>query len=222
MTQPIAVILAGCGRFDGSETKEAVLTLLALDTIGAPWVAYAPDKPQKDVINHHTGEPMTESRNCLVEAARIPHQGVKPLSTLKLDTVSGLLFPGGFGAAKNLCNFANDATISDVDPDISALIHAAQEKSLPAGFICIAPVLIAKLYPRGVKMTIGNDPQTAEAVSALGADHVAASERECVIDEGHRVASTPAWMVAEKLDAAYEGILATVKQIWSWANDRSS
>ncbi|GMA80461.1 hypothetical protein GCM10025880_68800 [Methylorubrum aminovorans] len=47
----IAVVLSGCGVFDGAEINEAVLTLLALEERGITYQCFAPDKPQL-TINH--------------------------------------------------------------------------------------------------------------------------------------------------------------------------
>ena len=51
----VAVILSGCGVNDGAEIHESVLTLLALDRMGAEVVCAAPDIDQMDVVDHVAG-----------------------------------------------------------------------------------------------------------------------------------------------------------------------
>ena len=41
-------------------------------------------------------------RNVLVESARIARGNISPLSTLSATSYDAVVFPGGFGAAKNL------------------------------------------------------------------------------------------------------------------------
>src|SRR5262245_25811895 len=103
----IGVLLSGCGVMDGSEIHEAVLTLLFLDRAGAEALCMAPDAPQRDVVDHKTGRPATgESRNVLVEAARIARGNIRDVADVKATEIDGLVLPGGYGAAKNLSDFA--------------------------------------------------------------------------------------------------------------------
>ena len=71
MNRKVAVILSGCGVYDGSEIYESVITLLRLDQRGAKVQCFAPNIEQMHVINHLTGEEMPEKRNVLVESARL-------------------------------------------------------------------------------------------------------------------------------------------------------
>lgn len=120
----IGVVLSGCGVYDGTEIHEAVLTLLAIARSGAQAVCFAPDKPQADVINHLTGEAMAETRNVLIEAARITRGDIRPLSQAQPEELDALIVPGGFGAAKNLSNFASQGSECRVDSDVVALAKA--------------------------------------------------------------------------------------------------
>ena len=125
----VAVCLSGCGFLDGAEIHEAVCTLLALDQAGAEIVCCAPDKPQMDVVDHAKGQPVAgESRNVLTESARIARGNVEPLSAVEAADIDALIFPGGFGAAKNLCTFAVDGPNCTVDPGVERL---ATFKHLP-------------------------------------------------------------------------------------------
>ncbi len=154
MGKKVGVVLAGCGVYDGTEIHEAVLTLLALDQRGATAVMAAPDKEQAHVINHRTGEVDPTPRNVLVEAARIARGKVRPLAELHAADIDALIFPGGFGAAKNLGSFAFDGAAMTVDPDVARLVAEVRAAKKPIGFLCIAPTLAAKLIP-GVKVTLG-------------------------------------------------------------------
>lgn len=218
MSVKFAIILSGCGRFDGTETKEAVLTLLAIDKAKAEYQCFAPDKLQTDVIDHLTGKVMPgHTRHMLQEAARIPHEPVLPIQAFNAAEFDALVFPGGFGAAKNLSTFAQEGEKAMVLPEVSALIKAMQADHKPIGFICIAPTMIPLFYPKGVKMTIGDDPDTAQVCTRMGAEHVNCDARNIIADEQHHVVSTPAYMKAQKVDEAAEGIEKLIQQLSRWA-----
>ena len=107
----ILVILSGCGVYDGAEIHESVLTLLALARHGASVTIAAPNKDQMHVINHATGDVMSESRNVMVEAARIARGQITDLSEIQSGDYDAVFIPGGFGAAKNLCTFATELSL---------------------------------------------------------------------------------------------------------------
>lgn len=208
MKTKVAVILSGCGVYDGSEIHESVLTLLALDRAGAQVQCVAPDITQKHVIDHSKGQEMLdEDRNVMVEASRISRGDIQPLDSASADDFDAFIFVGGFGAAKNLSSYAFDGPDYDVDPGVVDLIQAAHTAGRAQGFICIAPVLAARaLGPNGVQLTIGNDADTAAALEAKGALHVECSVDSIVIDETNRIISTPAYMLAESITDAEIGI----------------
>ncbi len=166
----IGVVLGGCGVYDGSEIHEAVITLLAIARNGAQAVCFAPDKPQRDVINHLTGEAMPEQRNVLVEAARIARGDILPLAQARAETLDALIVPGGFGAAKNLSSFAAEGSECQVDPDLRALALAMHQAGKPLGFMCIAPAMLPKIFAFPLRMTIGTDLDTADVVEEMGPD----------------------------------------------------
>jgi len=183
----VAVILSGCGVFDGAEIHEAVISLLALARQGASVQCFAPNVPQLHVINHLTGEVSEgESRNVLVEAARICRGQIRDVAELDAADFDALLVPGGFGAAKNLCDFA---------------------------YICIAPAMIPLIYGAGTLATIGNDEGAANAIEAMGGSHLDCPVREFVVDQERKVISTPAYMLANNIVEAADGIEKTVKQL---------
>jgi enhancing lycopene biosynthesis protein 2 len=204
----VGVILSGSGFLDGAEIHEATLTLLFLDRQGAKVTAMAPDVAQMHVVDHLKGEPAPgESRNVLAEAARITRGAIADVKTVKASDLDALILPGGFGAAKNLCTFATEGAKLQVNPDVERLVRDMSAAGKPLGFICIAPVIAAKvLGARKVKLTIGNDPGTAAAIQALGAVHVDAAVDQIVVDENHKVVSTPAYMLGPSIAAVSTGI----------------
>ena len=119
MNKKIAVILSGCGVFDGSEIYESILTLLYLDKAGAQVQCFAPDMQQMHVVNHLTGDVVeNESRNVLIEAARLVRGDIKNLAEAEAKDFGAVIIPGGFGAAKNLCNFAIKGAALSVNEDL--------------------------------------------------------------------------------------------------------
>jgi len=212
MGKKIGVILSGCGVYDGAEIHESVITLLAIDRLGAEAVICAPDIPQLHVVNHLSGEVEEGAeRNVLVESARIARGALRDVAKVTADELDALILPGGFGAAKNLCDFAVKGANCEVDPGVAALVRAVHEQGKPVAAVCIAPALLAKvLGDEGPELTIGNDADTADALEAMGAAHVACPVREFVIDRERKLISSPAYMLAEGISEAAEGIEKTV------------
>ena len=204
----VGVLLSGCGFLDGAEIHEATCTLLSLDRRGARAIVLAPDAPQQHVVDHLRGEPVAgEARNVLVEAARIARGQALDLAKASADDLDALVLPGGYGAAKNLCTFATQARAMAVRPDVERLVLAMRAARKPLGFICIAPVIAAKLLgAEGVRLTIGDDPDTAAAVEWFGATHVACAVEQIVVDERLKVVSTPAYMLGPSIAPVAAGI----------------
>lgn len=204
----VGVILSGSGYLDGSEIHEATLTLLFLDRRGARVTAMAPDVSQMHVVDHLRGEAAgTDSRNVLAEAARITRGAIVDVKSVKASDLDALILPGGYGAAKNLCTFATEGVKLQVNPDVERLVRDVAAAGKPLGFICIAPVIAAKvLGAKKVKLTIGNDPATAAALNALGAIHVDTPVDQIVVDEKNKVVSTPAYMLGPSIAPVAAGI----------------
>jgi len=212
----IGVILSGCGVYDGSEIHEAVLTLLALAQSGAEAVCFAPDEDQSDVINHLNGDVVVnESRHVLTEAARICRGQIKPLRDASATELDGLIVPGGFGAAKNLSTFAQEGGDCTVNPDLYRLVRDCHAQKKPLGFMCIAPVMLPKILPVPVRITIGTDLDTAELLEDMGAEHVPCPVDDIVVDEEQKVVTTPAYMLAKSIDEAALGINKLVRHVLS-------
>ncbi|UZE94754.1 isoprenoid biosynthesis glyoxalase ElbB [Alkalimarinus alittae] len=203
----VAVILSGCGVFDGSEIYETVITLLALDSHDAQYQCFAPNTPQLHVIDHLKGDiAVGETRNVLVEAARLARGEIKDLADLNEKEFDAIIFPGGFGAAKNLSDFAVNGASMVINLQVKAAARAFALAKKPAGYICIAPTLIAGIYEHGAECTIGNDPDTAAAINTMGAKHINCEVDDVVIDEKNKIVSTPAYMLAERISEAAAGI----------------
>lgn len=213
MTKKVAVILSGCGVYDGAEIHESVITLLRLDQRGAQVQCFAPNIAQLHVINHLTSEEMPESRNVLVESARIARGKVKDLGEADVNDFDALIVPGGFGAAKNLSSFAIDGPGCSVHPDVLALAEAFAEAGKPVGLICISPALAAKIYGPGVVCTIGNDADTAAAIVKMGGTHEECDVHDIVEDTARKLVTTPAYMLAQSISDAAGGIYKLVDRV---------
>ncbi len=208
----IAVVLAGNGVFDGAEIHEATLTLLAIAKNGVAYQCFAPDMGQAHVINHITGEEMPETRNVMVEAARIARGDIKPLSEYNAVEYDAIIFPGGFGVAKNLCSFAFDGVNCNVAPEAEKAIKDSVGAGKPIGALCISPVLVAKVLG-GAKVTIGEDEGTAEAIGQFGGAHIKTTHGEIVVDEKYKVVTSPCYMLDATIDQIADGAENVVKQI---------
>jgi len=209
----VAVVLSGCGYLDGAEIHESVVTLLALDRAGAEVQCLAPDKPQRDVVDHRTGQAVKgESRNVLAESARIARGAIRDVAEARAAEFDAVIVPGGFGAAKNLCSFATLGPDCAVDPGVERLLRDAHAAGKPIGLICIAPAIAARLFP-GVELTIGSDPGTAGALEKMGAHHKACAVEAFVCDERARVVSCPAYMLGPGIKDVAAGIEKLVSEV---------
>ncbi len=204
----VAVVLAGCGVFDGAEIHEAVMTLYAIDRTGGTYQIFAPNVKQHHVINHITGEAMNEARNVLTEAARIARGKIKALTEYRVADFDALIFPGGFGVAKNLCTYAFDGPECHVDRVVEAAIRDTHKAGKPIGALCISPVLIARILGN-VTVTIGNDPATARDIAAMGGRHETKRHGEVSVDKKNRIVTAPAYM----LDATITEIASDAEEV---------
>lgn len=207
-----AVVLSGCGVFDGAEIHEATLTLLAIAQQGASYDIFAPDVNQHHVINHLTHKEMPEKRNVLVESARIARGKISPLSQFKASHYDALIFPGGFGAAKNLSTVAFDGPEAKVDPDVEAAVKAMHRAGKPIGALCIAPAVIARILG-GIEVTVGNDPGTIGAIRKMGGKHVETTHGEVIVDKKNKIFTTPCYMLDATIVQIYEGARNVVNEI---------
>ncbi|MBL7108215.1 MAG: isoprenoid biosynthesis glyoxalase ElbB [Candidatus Cloacimonetes bacterium] len=211
----IGVVLAGCGVNDGSEIHEATLTLLFLDRANASAIIMAPDIKQMDVVNHQISEAVSsETRDVIVESARIARDAVENIKNISANDLDAVIFPGGFGAAKNLCDFAVKGENLTVNHNVEQLILEMHKAKKPVGFICIAPVIAAKVLGNfHPKITIGNDAGTAQIIEKFGAKHISCSVDDIVFDEENLVVTTPAYMLGPSISYVAKGIKKLVKKV---------
>jgi len=218
MNKKVAVILSGCGVYDGAEIHESVITLLRLDQRGAQVQCFAPDMQQLHVVDHYSGDEMNEQRNVLVESARIARGEIKDVKELHVDQFDALILPGGFGVAKNLSDFAIAGANCSVQADVLAAIQAFAKAGKPVGMMCIAAALAAKVFGSGVACTIGQDHDTAATLSQMGAVHHECSVSDIVEDPSHKLVTTPAYMLAQSISEAASGINKLVDRILELAH----
>ncbi|MDR1593746.1 MAG: isoprenoid biosynthesis glyoxalase ElbB [Prevotellaceae bacterium] len=208
----IAVILSGCGVSDGAEIHEATLALLAIRKAGCDYSVFAPDKEQTDVVNHYTGANVQEKRNILVEAARIARGRALPLAELNPEKFDAIVFPGGFGVAKNLSDFAYKGENYSVIPEVEKVLRKANELKKPIGAMCISPVLLAKVF-KGCKITLGAVSDASKAAEKNGAEHVVVGHGETVVDEKYRLVTTPAYMLNANIEQIAESADNLIKEL---------
>lgn len=216
--KPIAVILSGCGVFDGSEIHESVLTMLSLSQNNVEMYFLAPDREQLDVINHINGKEKQEKRNIMVESSRISRGKIAPLASADANNFSAVIIPGGFGVAKNLSNFAIKGSDCEIDKDLLTFCRKIHEQGKPMGLMCIAPVMLPKILNKTVKLTIGNDKKTIAQIEQMGGEHIICSFDDIVVDEDNKVITTPAYMSASSPNQAWQGINKLVKKVIEMAS----
>jgi len=211
----IGVVLSGSGVNDGTEIHEATLTLLFLDKAEVEIVCMAPDIEQYDLIDHLSGQEIkNQKRNVLKESARIARGELKDMAQVKSSDIDGIIFPGGYGAAKNLCNFAVKGIDCKVNQEVEKIIRKMHQESKPMGFICIAPVLAAKVLGEfHPQLTIGNDPDTAEKIKKMGGEHIVCEVKGVAVDRKNKIVSTPAYMIGPTISKIAEGIEKLVNKV---------
>ncbi len=212
----VGVVLSGCGVYDGAEIHESVLTLYFLAKYGATPLIMAPNIEQTQVVNHLTGEvSQGERRNVLVESARIARGNIRDVRDIRAGDVDALIFPGGYGAAKNLSTFAFDGVDCKVNSDVARLALDVYSLGKPIGALCIAPAMMAKIFGNTtpLDLTIGSDKETANAINVMGGHHISCTASNIVIDSKHKVISTPAYMTAGSIEEAADGIEKLVKAV---------
>ncbi len=208
----IAVILSGSGNQDGSEIHEATLTLWAIHKNGAEYQCYAPDIPQHHVLNHLTGKEMDETRNVLIESARIARGDVKDLAEFNQARHDALVIPGGLGAAKNLSTFAFDGKDCEVNADVAQAVQEMVKANKPIGALCIAPVILAKVIDAAL-ITVGQSPDVIKKVNAMGAQHKTTLQGEIVVDRKRKLVTTPCYMLEARVDQIGDGADKLIQEI---------
>ncbi|KAK3593095.1 hypothetical protein CHS0354_038138 [Potamilus streckersoni] len=209
----VAVVLSGCGVYDGSEIHESSAILVHLSRAQADTTMFAPNIQQMHTIDHMKGEPMEPDRNVLIESARIARGKVKDLAELHAELYDAVIFPGGFGAAKNLSTFAIDGTNMKINGEVERVLREFHVARKPIGLCCIAPVLAAKVI-HGCEVTVGKDKDegrwpyggTVEAVQKLGAINVPLEVDQHHVDKKNKIVTTPAFMCETAFHHIFDGI----------------
>lgn len=220
MSKRIGVVLSGCGVSDGSEIHEAVSILVALDKRAAEIICMAPNIPQAAVINHLTHKPEPSPRSVLGEAARIARGKIRDLAGVHATELDALVFPGGFGVARNLCSFAVDGAQCRVLPELAKLMLDMHEAGKPIGLACIAPVLAAAVFgAKGMEptVTIGTDPETAGAIETMGGRHQKKGPTEICVDRTNKLITTPCYMTAAGPWEVFQGADRLVEELLKMA-----
>jgi enhancing lycopene biosynthesis protein 2 len=215
MSKKVGVLLSGCGVLDGAEIHEAVLTMLALDRAGAEIVCLAPDRDQAAVVNHLAGTPQGERRNVLVEAARIARGKIRDVASVSAAELDAIILPGGFGAAKNLCTFAEDGPAAKADPAVAKLLRDLHAARKPIGALCIAPAVVAAVLGKAAapELTVGTDEGTGKALEAMGARHVRTPVTDVVVDRRNKIVTTACYMLATRISQVADGAEKAVRAV---------
>lgn len=220
----IGIILSGCGVYDGSEIQEAVFTMLSIARHGAGYVCYAPNTNQHHVVNHITGQEMTETRNTLVEAARIARGEIKDLAQFSSDDIDGLVIPGGFGAAKNLTQWAFSGPKGEIHPEVKRAINECVMHNKPVAGLCMGPTVIAKALEGtsvNAQLTVGTtaekSPYEIQAISdgmnSIGASAVMKSIREVSVDQKNKIVTAPCYMMEAGITEVHDNIEMAISEL---------
>ena len=210
----VAVILSGCGYLDGAEITEAISTLVAIGQNGAEYKIFAPNKDVPET-NHMTNKATGQTRNVMQESARIARGDLQPLESLKAQDFDALAFPGGFGAALHLCNFAEKGSSGEIDPHVKRVVNEFHESGKPIAAICISPAIMALAFGnKGVNITIGDDQGTASELEKTGAKHSNCAVERFVVDTSNKIITTPAYMDGSaKPHQIFEGVSGAIKEL---------
>ncbi|MGR5282000.1 isoprenoid biosynthesis glyoxalase ElbB [Photobacterium damselae] len=211
----IAVLLSGCGVYDGTEINEAVLTLLSLEQYNITYDVFAQNKNQTQVINHLNGDLMDETRNILIESSRIVRGNIKDLETLDANEYSGIIVVGGFGVAKNYSNFALSNNLL-IEPIIQSKLSSFIGK--PSLYMCISPVIASTIY-NNAEITVGNDLDVAKVINMNGCIHRTCDQFNCIVDKKQKLITTPAFMLAQNIYQASKGINKAILALIKLTND---
>ncbi|KAJ3442915.1 glyoxalase elbb [Anaeramoeba flamelloides] len=211
MSKLVAVILSGCGVYDGSEIHEATAVLRSIAKLGYTYKCFAP-LTKLNTVNHVTGKNDNTKRSVLEESARISRGEISPLKDLDTSKFSAVVLPGGFGAAKNLSDFAFKGTEMSVNSTLERKLNEFKNENKPIGACCIAPVILSKVFPK-CKITIGNDPNVSSAIKQLGGIHEEKLETEICVDMENKFVTTPAYMRCTRIDQVFDGVDNMVKKV---------
>ncbi len=211
----VGVVISGCGFMDGAEIQETVAALAALDNHGLKAVCFAPDVDQMHVVNHFTKSVAEgETRNVLVESARIARGNISPLKENSLDDLDAVLLPGGFGAAKNLSDYAVKGVEMEILPVLETVLRKIVQAGKPIGALCISPVLLVKiLQGKSPQLTLGAAGPDSENLEKLGGRHQITNHEEIVVDQEFKLITGPCYMLDASVGNIIKGADAVVAKL---------
>lgn len=227
MAKKIGVLLSGSGVYDGSEIHETTLALLAIAQHGGEAVCLAPDVDQHHVINHITGEEMNESRNVLIESARIARGNIQAVSATAVNELDALVIPGGFGTAKNHTKWAFEGPEGEINSAVKSLITQVVSAQKPLVGLCMAPTTIAKALEGTdihASLTVGTQSQPSpyeiEAISQgmekVGAKAEMKSVQEILVDSENRIITAPCYMMEASIVDVHNNIQQAIKALFEY------
>lgn len=223
----IGILLSGSGVYDGSEIQETIFSLLAIAENGGTPLFMAPNVDQMHVVNHLSGEEMPESRNVLVESARIARGDIEDTVNISADDIDALVIPGGFGTAKNHTTWAVKGPESEINQDVKRIINEMVSAGKPIAALCMGPTTVAKAL-EGTKtspiLTVGStkaeSPYDIEAISngmeAVGAKTEMKTVSELSIDSNLKIVSSPCYMMDASVLEVREGIQKAIGMLFEW------
>lgn len=220
----IGVLLSGSGVYDGSEIQEAVLTLLAIEEIEAEAICISIDKPQHHVINHLNGEEMNDSRNMLIESARIARGNIKNINDVSPNDIDAMVIPGGFGAAKNFTSWAFNGSDGEILPEVKLLLVNLINIGKPIAALCVSPVVLAKALEGSTitpTLTIGTDKEPSpyditaftDGLQKTGMQTEMKSVREINIDVKNKIISAPCYMMEASIVDVRKNIRSAIEAL---------
>jgi len=221
----IGILLSGCGVYDGAEIQEAVLSMLAIEEMGWQTVCIAINEPQHHVVDHTTGNVVeTESRNMLVEAARIARGAIHDINEIDSNSLDAVVIPGGFGSAKNFTQWAFSGEKGSIHPKVQQLISDihASKKTIVA--LCVSPIVVAKAFEGSTvktQLTIGSTKEKSPydiadfstKMEQIGACTTMKTIREINIDTENKIITAPCYMMETNIVAVRNNIRQAIEAI---------
>jgi enhancing lycopene biosynthesis protein 2 len=220
----IGVLLSGCGLYDGAEIHESVLTLLAIDKAGAEWFCIAPNKNQHHIVNHTDGTEMKESRNVLVESARIARGNIKDLKSISPNDMDALILPGGFGTAKNFTNWAIKGPDGEIDADVKRLLIDMVHAKKPVGALCMSTTTLAKAYEGSdisPELTVGTTASKSiydivgigAGIEKVGSKFIQKEADEICVDAKYKIVTSPCYLMDVGISQVAKGAEGVVNKL---------
>jgi enhancing lycopene biosynthesis protein 2 len=222
MAKRVGVLLSGCGRLDGSDVAESMLTLLVIERAGAEAICVAPAIDQAGVVDHTSREGAPGARNARVEAARIAGPEIRSLAELEANAIDALIVPGGEGPIATLSDYPEKRELCQIHPDVVRLLRGMLQARRPMGFLGLSALLAARVLgpAAGVRLTVGSKGTPyAKHAAVMGADVRPCAPEDVIVDQKARVYTTPGFLaegsrlpnVARAVDRLVRAVVANAK-----------